>query len=132
MKDLHTHLNAALVIAPAVLAATTTSAAIDLQGYNAAELIVATGAIAAAGDFDIKLQHSDTTTSGDFTDVPEDGVKSDAPASLAADSTYRIGYTGGSDGNKRYVRAVATKAGGTSLALAAVLIRGAASDTPVA
>ena len=50
-----------------------------------------------------------------------------SPATLAAYSTYRLGYIG----NKRYVRLALTKAGGTSIAAGAVAILGGARDRPV-
>ncbi|WP_298698195.1 hypothetical protein [uncultured Brevundimonas sp.] len=130
MKDLHHHLSPAVAIAPAVAAATATSAAIDLAGFNSAELIVQTGAIAGDGAFSVKLQHSDTTTGGDFVDVPASGVLGSTPATLAADSVYRLGYVGGTAGPKRYVRVVATKASGTSIGLSAVIVRGDPHLTP--
>ena len=130
MRDLHSHVSPALAIAPAVLTATATSAAIDLADFNSATVVIATGAIAGDGAFSVKLQHSNTTTSGDFTDVPANGVLGSTPASLAADSTYKLGYTGGSDGNKRYVRVVMTKASGTSIAASATVLRGHPTNSP--
>ena len=46
-------------------------------------------------------------------------IQTNAPATLAAASTYRLGYLG----YKRYVRLSLTKAGGTSIAAGAVAIR---------
>lgn len=130
MKDLHHHLSPAVAIAPGVASATVTTGAIDLKGFSAAELIVQTGSVTGAGDFGVKLQHGDTTTSGDFTDVPTSGVLGATPPTLAADSVYRLGYVGGTAGPKRYVRVVATKAGGTSIGLSAVIVRGHPDLTP--
>lgn len=127
MKDLHSHLAAVQALAPAVVSATATADPIDLQGFNSAEVIVLTGAIVSAGDFTVSLEHSDTTTGGDFTAVTGADLLGAFPASLAADSVYRVGYVGA----KRYVRTVATKNGGTSIAAGIVVIKGHASDTPV-
>lgn len=130
MKDLHTHIAPVVAVAPAVLTATATSAAIDLQGFNSATVVIATGAIAGDGAFSAKLQHSDTTTAGDFADVPANGVIGETPAALAADAAYKLGYVGGSAGHKRFLRVVVTKDGGTSVAASAVVVLGHAADTP--
>lgn len=128
MRDTHSDMGLAQAIAPAVLAATTTSAALDLQGFNSATVTINCGAIVSAGNFTAKLQESDTTTSGDFTDVAGADLIGTLPAVLAENSVYKQGYKGA----KRYVRVVMTKNSGTSLAVSAMLIRGHASVGPVA
>lgn len=127
-KDMHSNLGAVAAIAPAVITANTNGAAIDLQGFDAALVIVNTGAIEAAGDFTAKLQESDTTTSGDFADVGADDLIGAFPASLEATSVVKVGYRG----SKRYVRAVITKNGGTSIAASAVIVKGLPAMAPVA
>jgi hypothetical protein len=127
MRDLANNIAVVQAVAPAVLTSTNTSAAIDLLGFNGAAVIINTGAIAGAGDFTPKIQESDTTTSGDFTDVAADNLIGTFPASLAADAVVKVGYIG----TKRYVRTVLTKNGGTSIAAGAVVIRGHASKRPV-
>ncbi|MFG1314717.1 hypothetical protein [Xanthobacter autotrophicus] len=128
MRDLVNNIGTVLAISPAVLAATVTGAALDLRGFNSAVLVVNTGAIVGAGAFTVKLQESDTTTSGDFTDVAAVDLHGTYPASLAADSVVKVGYRG----FKRYVRAVITKNSGTSIAAGAVLVKGDAVARPVA
>lgn len=128
MRSLQPNIGVVPMIAPAVQTATVTGAATDLLGFQSACLVVNTGAIAAAGDFAIKLQESDTTTLGDFADVVAEHLQGEVPATLEADSVYRLGYVG----NKRYVRTVLTRAGGTSIALGAVLIKGHPAEAPVA
>tara|TARA_R110002051_G_scaffold325869_1_gene432660 strand:+ start:14287 stop:14673 length:387 start_codon:yes stop_codon:yes gene_type:complete len=128
MKDLHSKIGLVQALAPAVVAATATSAAIDLQGFNSAVVAINTGAIVTAGDFTTKLQESDTTTSGDFADVAAADLLGTFPASLAADSVYKVGYVG----TKRYVRTVTTKNGGTSVAAGIMVVIGHPSDAPVA
>jgi hypothetical protein len=128
MRDIANNFAAVAVVAPAVLAATNTSAAIDLIGFGSAAVVINTGAIAGAGDFTAKLQESDTTTGGDFTDVAASDLVGSFPASLAADSVVKVGYIG----NKRHLRLVTTKNGGTSIAASAVMIKGAAASRPVA
>lgn len=128
MRDLAHNIAAVQAVAPAVLAATNTSAAIDLQGFESAAVIINTGAIVSAGDFTAKLQESDTTTGGDFTDVLAANLVGSFPASLVADSVVKVGYVG----SKRYLRTVITKNSGTSIAAGAVILKGDAHSRPVA
>lgn len=128
MRDLYSKLGLVTAVSPAVLAATTTSAALDLQGFNSAMLLVNTGAIVGAGDFSAKLQESDTTVGADFTDVAAKDLNGALPATLIADTPYKLGYKGA----KRYLRVVITKNGGTSIAAGAVLVKGSAASAPVA
>ncbi|MEG8220125.1 hypothetical protein OSJ57_05745 [Sphingomonas sp. HH69] len=128
MRDLANNVAAVQAVAPAVLSATNTSAAIDLQGFESAAVIINTGAIVSAGDFTAKLQESDTTTGGDFTDVVAANLVGSFPASLVADSVVKVGYVG----SKRYLRTVITKNSGTSIAAGAVILKGDAHSRPVA
>lgn len=128
MKDLYSKLALVQSLAPAVLSATSTGTAIDLQGYDSAVACVETGAIVSAGDFAFKLQESDTTTSGDFADVAAANIQGALPETLEANSAYKLGYTG----SKRYIRHVLTKAGGTSIAAGVTVIKGHGSDNPQA
>lgn len=127
MRDLQHNIRADLALAPAVQAAAIAGSAIDLLGFEGAAIIVNTGTIAGDGDFGAKLQESDTTTSGDFTDADASVVESDAPATLEASSTYKLGYRG----FKRYIRVSLTKASGTSIAAGAVAVLGHAHRRPV-
>ena len=128
MKDGISGLGLVASLAPAVVSATTKGAHADLQGFNATTLIITTGAIAGDGVFDVKLQHADTTTDGDFTDVAAGDLLGILPAILEADTVVKQGYVG----NKRYLRAVITKTSGTSIAAAAVFVLGHPHDAPVA
>lgn len=128
MKDLHSSMSPASTLAPAVYAATTKGTAVDLQGFGSAELVINAGAIVSDGLYDVKLQESDTTTDGDFTDVAAKDLLGALPDALEAASTYRQGYVGG----KRYIRAVITKQSGTSVAASAVIVRGHPAVAPVA
>lgn len=127
MRDLFSNIGAVQALGPAVQAASANGAAIDTRGYNRIAFVVNTGAIVSAGDFNVKLQESDVSGSG-YTDVAAAQAQTNAPATLAADSTYRLGYLG----YKRYVRLVLTKAGGTSIAASAVAILGDPAHSPVA
>ncbi|WP_174800983.1 hypothetical protein [Martelella limonii] len=127
MRDLVNNIGAVQALVPAVLSATATGPALDLIAFGSAALVINTGAIASAGDFTAKLQESDTTTSGDFTDVDADHLEGVFPASLEANAVVKVGYKG----FKRYIRLVVTKNGGTSIAAGAVLIKGHAAERPV-
>lgn len=129
MKDTFHDNKAVQAIAPAVLAANTNGVSIDLKGFDSALFVINTGAIDTAGDFTVKLQESDTGTSG-WTDVDAADLLGSVPATLAANAAYRIGYIGSK--RKRYVRAVATKAGGTSIAAGVVAILSHPNIAPVA
>lgn len=128
MKDLYSNIGAVLALAPAVQSAATTGSAIDLQENGSVVFAVNTGAIAGDGDFGVKVQHSDTTTSGEFVDAPAGTFESNAPASLTANGSFKLSYTG----SKRYARIAVTKEGGTSIALGAVAVLGHPSVAPVA
>src|SRR5689334_12921126 len=112
MRDLASNIGVALALSPAVQAATIKGNAVDLLGCGSAALIINTGAIASAGDFSPKMQESDTTTDGDFTDVAAGDLVGALPASLTADGSFKQSYVG----FKRYIRVVLTKNSGTSIA----------------
>lgn len=119
MRDLHSNIGVVAAVAPAVLNASNTSAAIDLAGFEGATVVINTGAVAGSGNMTPKLQHSDTTTSGDFVDVPAGMLIGEFPAVMEASSVYKVGY----NGDKRYVRTVLTLNSGTSVAAGAVVVK---------
>ncbi len=128
MRDLVHNIKAVIAAAPATRAASFDGPPIDLLGFDAAALVVSTGAITGAGDMSVKLQESDTDTAGDFTDVPEERMQGSIEGSLVANSTVKVGYRG----FKRYVRAVLTLNGGTSVTVSATFVLGRAAYRPVA
>lgn len=128
LRDIVHNIGVVQAIAPAVQTATVTSAALDLLGFGSAAFVVNTGAIAGSGNFTAKVQESDTTTAGDFTDVAADHLHGSLPAVLSANSVAKVGYRG----FKRYLRLVLTLNSGTSIAAGAVLVKGNASERPVA
>lgn len=128
MKDGFSGIGVVSTLAPVDYAATTKGTAVDLQGFNSATLVVNSGAITSAGLYDVKLQHSDTTTDGDFVDVASADKIGVLPAALVASSVYKQGYKG----SKRYIRAVITKQSGTSVVAGAMIVRGHPYDAPVA
>ena len=128
MRELLNDVGLVQSLAPAVISATATGAAIDLAGYQSALVIVNTGAIVSAGDFAISIEESDTTTGGDFAAAAAADVLGTVPATLEAASIYKLAYIG----NKQYIRTVFTKAGGTSIAAGIVVAKGHALTGPVA
>jgi hypothetical protein len=113
---------------PAVQAATLKGNTVDLQGFGSALMVVNTGAIASSGDYGLAMQESDTTTDGDFANVAAADLLGTIPATLEDSKVYRQSYIG----SKRYVRAVITKNGGTSIAAGAVFVLGSPALAPVA
>lgn len=127
MRDLYSNIGAKVALAPAVVTAAGNGPAIDTHGSGRVAFIISTGAVAGSGDFGVKLQESDNGSTA-WTDVSgAHQLQSNAPATLEADKAYRVGYLG----HKRYVRLAATKAGGTSIALAAVAVFGNSASRPV-
>lgn len=129
-RDLVSRIASRPSLDPAVLTATTNGAVVDTVGFDSAMLQAFTGAIAGAGDFAIKLQHGTLANGSDMVDVPAADLLPDVsppPATLLASSTYQIGYGGG----LRYLRAVAVRTGGTSIALGAGIVLGHPSRAAV-
>jgi len=127
MKDLYSNVKTVPAIVPAVKSAAGDGITVDTRGFGSVIFAVATGAIVSDGDFGLAVQESDEA-SANFAAPTAGLVTSDAPATLAASSAYRLGYVG----SKRYVRLQLTKAGGTSIALGAVAILGTPAVAPVA
>lgn len=128
MKDTFHDTKVVASLVPAVQAATLKGGHVDLQGFGSALMVINTGAIAGYGDYSLAMQESDTTTDGDFTDVASANRIGTIPATLEASKVYRQAYIG----KKRYVRAVITKADGTSIAAGAVFVLGHPALAPVA
>jgi hypothetical protein len=128
MRDLASNIGIVQAVAPAVLTATTKGTAVDLLGFNAAAIVINTGAIVGSGNFTPKLQESDTTTDGDFTDVAAGDLIGTLPATLAASATVKQSYIG----SKRYIRVVLTLNSGTSIAAGVVAVLGDPRSAPVA
>lgn len=114
-----------LIDQTAVTSATQTTAAFDTLGYESAAIVWDISVWAgAASTWTPKLQESDTTTSGDFTDcaitnvewfkdgVPVTGLTdANGPVVSTTDTdqcTIAVSYVGGT---KRYIRGVLTLSG---------------------
>ena len=129
MRDIYHHFAAVPALASGSKSDAVTGPAIDLKGFDSALIVVTTGTISGDGDFSFKLQESDSTDNGDFADVEAADILGEAPT-LAANSTYRLGYIGSK--RKRYIRLAVTKEGGTSIQMGAAAILGHARMEPVA
>lgn len=142
MKDLHSKLLIATAIGAAVLTADTASAALDLAGYNSAEIVLTIGAggiaFSNANKVEFVLSHSDDGVT--FTPVAANDVlgavsvangiiKSLAAAHPDA-ATYRFGYKG----SRRYLKVAADFSGAhaTGTPIAALLIKGSGFNQPEA
>jgi hypothetical protein len=136
MRDLHSKIALAVLIAAQTAAADTTPVAVDRQGYEAVEiaLLIGVGGITFSGTNKIEfvLEHSDDNST--WTKVADkdllgvsgtsNGIIKALVAAHAAGNNYRFGYKG----NKRYVRLTADFSGthgtGTPIAASAILSRG--------
>lgn len=128
MRDIVHNIKAVIAAAPATRSASFDGAAVDILGFDSVALVVSTGAVTGAGEMTVKLQESDTTTPGDFTDVAADHLQGEIVNPLATNTTTKIGYRG----FKRYLRAVLTLNSGTSVSTGATFILGNAAEKPVA
>lgn len=129
MRDLVHNVGVSLALSPAVQAATIKGNTIDLKGFDSVMFVVNTGSIASSGNFTVTVEESDTTTDGDFATAAASAlIGSTLVNPLTADGSFKVGYVG----FKRYVRVVATKNSGTSIAAGAVAIKGGATTRPVA
>lgn len=142
MKDLHSHISLVTAIGAAVLTADNTPAAIDLQGYQSAEVALAIGVggitFSGTNKIEFKLTHSDDDVT--YTDVTtadmlgvavaSGGIIKSLVAAHAAAASYRYGYKGG----KRYLKLLADFSGthGTGTPIAAMVIKGHGADNPQA
>jgi hypothetical protein len=128
MRDLANNLNVVASILPVAHASTVTGSAVDMQGFASGMFLIPTGAINSSGAFTVTFEESDASGSG-YAAIPASHLIGTAlPTSLAADTVYEQGFRS----FKRYVRAVGTKTGGTSVVFAALVVRGMPHNAPVA
>lgn len=142
MKDLHSSLLASVAIGCAVLAADNTPSAIDLQGYDSAEILLAIGAggitFSGTNKIEFVVTHSDddvtytAVTTADMlgVTVASGGIVKALTAAHASAAVYRYGYKGG----KRYLKVLADFSGthGTGTPIAAIVLKGDGASNPQA
>nr|MBA4770619.1 hypothetical protein [Sphingobium sp.] len=141
MKDLHSAILATLAFAPAVLTDDPVPIAIDLLGYDAAEILLAVGVgginFSGTNKIEFKLTHSDddvTYTAVELKDVlgvagvANGGIIKALTSAHAAAAAYRFGYKGG----KRFLKLLPDFSGthGTGTALSAIVLKGHGHDNP--
>lgn len=136
MRDLYHNVLVTQHLNPVTSSTTKTSTAIDLKGFNGAEVVFAIG---LSGDtlsgsvlWTLKLQHSDDDSS--YSDVTTaDLNNSSATVVIDSSSEDETAYSFGYIGNKRYLKAVATPTGthsnGTPIGI--IALRGNAAYMPV-
>jgi hypothetical protein len=136
MRDLYRNLLVSQHFNPANSTVTRTSTAIDLQGYNSASVMFAIGlsgdTLSGSVFWTLKLQHSDDDSV--YTDVTVgDLLNSSATVVVNSASLDETVYSFGYNGNKRYLKGVATPTGthsvGTPIGILAM--RGTPSYMPV-
>ena len=143
MRDVHSHMFAALAIGAAVLDADNTPLSVDLQGYDAAEILLSIGiggiTFNGTNKIEFKLTHSDDGVTFDAVaasdmlgveNVGDGGIIKALTSAHAAASVYRCGYKG----NRRYLRLLADFSGthGTGTPIAAVVLKMHGFNTPEA
>jgi hypothetical protein len=119
MRDVHSEMQTAVLIANATYAADTTPVSVDLQGYNAAEVLLDIGAggitFSGTNKIEFVLTHSDddsTYSNVATADVlgagsVTNGIIKALTAAHATGDVTRFGYIGG----KRYLRLLADFSG---------------------
>lgn len=137
MRDLFHNVLVTQHLSPINSTVTRTSTAIDLQGYNSACVVVAVGlsgdTLSGSVFWTLKIQHSDDDSV--YTDVGASDLNGgSATVAVNSSSLDRTAYSFGYNGNKRYLKAVATPTGthsvGTPIGMLA--LRGTAGYSPVA
>jgi len=129
--DLHNNVKVVRALATGTVTVTTDTNgdAIDTAGFESLEFIISSATI-TDGAYVIKVQESDTTTSGDFTDCAAESVLGSASFAATDDNAVkRIGYIG----KKRYARIVIDQTGATTGGVfSAVAVLGTPLHAPVA
>lgn len=142
MKDLHSHITIVSAIGNAILSADNTPVAINLQGYESAEIVLSIGiggiTFSGTNKIEFKLTHSDDDST--YTDVTtadmlgvtvgSGGIIKALTAAHAAADVYRYGYKGG----KMYLKLLADFSGthGAGTPIAANVIKGNGFSNPQA
>lgn len=127
MQDLYGEISVGQSLAPAARTASANGTGVDLQGFDAAVVVVETGTI-TDGTHTIEVQESDELASG-YTAVADADLQGTEPAIGGPDDNkvYEIGYLG----TKRYVRVAVTVAGATTGGVyAAHVVRGRPRKQP--
>ncbi len=120
MRDAYHKVAKGHLLKPAQISSTTKSNYIDIQGFEAALIAInlGVGANLDAGDYyTFKVQESDTTTDGDFSNVASADLIGDWDGDglvIDADDEDEITKLVSYIGAKRYIRIVATETSDTA------------------
>jgi hypothetical protein len=125
MSDIKNNISVASTIVPAAYTATTTGTGVDLAGYDAAAVVIVTGAV-TSGDFSVEVQESDASASG-YTAVANADLDGTEPATITASTVTEIGYLG----RKRYIRVVATDTAAADAVFGVHVVRANPRKRPV-
>lgn len=127
MRDLYNSVAAGQSLSPAARTASANGTGVDLQGFEGAVVLIATGAY-TDGTHTFEVQESADNAA--FTAVADSDLQGTEPVvGAAADGNkiYKVGYLG----IKRYVRVVVTAAGTTTGAVyGASVLKGFARKNP--
>lgn len=119
-RDLHNNVAAFESVRPVVHTSDVNGEEVDLQDCDSAEIVISIGAIVAtSGDSFLTLEESDVTGTG-FTAVADADIIGVQTAVLLANTEFNFGYKGA----KRFIRAVLDTGAATSVACAAMIIKG--------
>lgn len=141
MKDLHSSLKPVVLLPAATYSADNTPAAVDLRGFEGAEIVISVGVggitFSGTNKVEFVLTHSsDDSTYTAVTDADmigvtgiSSGIIKSLTAAHAAGAVYNYGYIGG----KRYLKLLADFSGthGTGTPLGANVIKGYPHNAPV-
>lgn len=143
MRDLISNLGASQAIGPATLASDTTSAAIDLAGFDSAMIALSVGVGGITFDETNKVEFKVThcaTSDGTFEAVTQNhiegatvstgGIVKALTAAHAAASFTKVGYVGG----RRFVKIQADFSGthGTGTPISVTVLKGHPGSAPAA
>ena len=142
MRDRHSNMLLAVAIGNATLAADNTPAAVDIRGYDTAEIMLAIGVggitFSTTNKVEFVLTHSDDNST--FTNVATadvlgagtvtSGIIKSLIAAHATAAAYRFGYIGG----KRHLKLLADFSGthGTGTPIAGLISLGNPARMPTA
>jgi fluoride ion exporter CrcB/FEX len=124
MKDLYHNLEVKTSLAPKTRTASENGTGVDLQGFEAALVVIHAGTI-TDGTHTPKLQESDDNST--WSDVGSSDLLGSF-SNISSNSIQTVGYIG----SKRYIRVVATVSGATSGGIyGATIVKGAPRHAPV-
>lgn len=141
MRDINSHIKPVVLLPAATYSADNTPAAVDLRGFESAQISISVGVggitFSGTNKIEFVLTHSDDdSTYSNVTDADMQGVSSisggiikSLTAAHAAGAVYNYGYIGG----KRYLKLLADFSGthGSGTPLCATANKGAAHNRPV-